>query len=181
MINTLNLQDASKQLGQYFSQSASPLSALHSMSDLKLGLSASSLAEHSLQSSPYGAVNSKVPVGPPSSAPSPPMHSSSASATSHYINDILSRPASLVAAGSMANSPNGSFGSALANSLPKFPLPSVPGSVCFNAAAAAAAANGLGHKINSLNELPNRHIYWPSMVQNSNLWRERLANAGSLP
>ncbi|KPM05506.1 homeobox protein Nkx-6.3-like protein [Sarcoptes scabiei] len=114
-----------------------------------------------------------------SSSPVP----SSTSATSHYINDILNRPATLANSSSLSNSSTTmsgvTFSNALTGSIPKFPLTNVPSGVCFSAAAAAAAAaNGFGNnKINPLNDLQSRHIYWPSMVQNSNLWRERFANA----
>lgn len=165
MIN-LNLHDATGKpaFSGIFGQSG--LSALHSMSDLKLGPSPPLAADHH-----HPAYHHTKPSHCAMASSSSPVHSSSS--TSHYIHDILNRPATLA-----ANSPTNTFSNALAGSLPKFPLASVPSSVCFSAAA-AAAANGLGHKINPLNELQSRHIYWPSMVQNSNLWRERLANAGT--
>lgn len=169
MLN-LNLHETNKSTFNFFGQSSSPLSALHSMSDLtcKLNLSPSGMAE----SGPYhsASFNLKSTLGPSSSSSSPVPCSTSA--TSHYINDILSRPTSL-----NPNIAGSSFTGALAGSLPRFPLGSVPGSVCFSAA--AAAANGLSHKMGQLNDLQGRHLYWPSMVQNSNLWRERLATAGN--
>src|SRR5699024_1048436 len=117
------------------------------------------------------SLNIKTSLGPVTSSSSSSPVPCSTAATSHYINDILSRPTSLNQA-----VPSNTFSSALSGTLPRFPLGSVPGSVCFSAA--AAAANGLNHKMTPLNDLQGRHLYWPSMVQNSNLWRERLATAG---
>ncbi|KAI2811850.1 hypothetical protein RDWZM_000979 [Blomia tropicalis] len=120
--------------------------------------------------------NSSASSSPiPNSTTSAAVSAAAAAATSHYINDILSRPTSFsTSTGTTGTTiPNSTFGS----SLPRFPLGSVPGGVCAFSAA-AAAANGLSHKIGPLNDLQSRHLYaWPSMVQNSNLWRERLANA----
>ncbi len=169
----LNLNEANKSAFNLFGQSSSPLSALHNMSDLscKLNLSSSALTDTSSyhHQSPLNVKSSMgLTTSSSSSSPTP----CSTSATSHYINDILSRPTSFNTA-----VPGNTFGGALSGTLPRFPLASVPGSVCFSAA--AAAANGLGHKMGSLNDLQGRHLYWPSMVQNSNLWRERLATAGT--
>lgn len=168
----LNLNEANKSAFNLFGQSSSPLSALHSMSDLtcKLNLSTSGLADASSYHQSSMNVKSSMGLSTSSSSSSPTPCSSSA--TSHYINDILSRPTSFNTA-----VPCSTFGSALSGALPRFPLTSVPGTVCFSAA--AAAANGLGHKMGSLSDLQGRHLYWPSMVQNSNLWRERLATAGT--
>lgn len=167
----LNLNEANKSAFNLFGQSSSPLSALHSMSDLtcKLNLSTSALADASSYHQSSMNVKSSMALTTSSSSSSPTPCSSSA--TSHYINDILSRPTNFNTA-----VPSNTFGSALSGALPRFPLASVPGTVCFS-----AAANGLGHKMGSLNDLQGRHLYWPSMVQNSNLWRERLATAGTSP
>lgn len=170
MIN-LNLHDANKQF-HLFNQQSSPLNALHNMSDLKLSATQQDLVDNATYQ--HQNSNAKTSLAPiVSSSSSSPVPTSSA--TSHYIHDILSRPASLA-----TNHPTNTFSSALAGALPKFPLGTMPSSVCFNAAAAAAAvaANGVSHKIGSINDLQNRHIYWPSMMQNPNLWRERFANAG---
>ena len=169
MIN-LNLNEVNKSFN-FFGQSSSPLSALHSMSDLtcKLNLSPSGLTESPSYHS--ASMNMKSSLGPVTSSSSSSPIPCSTSATSHYINDILSRPTSLNPAVS-----GSTFSNALAGTLPRFPLGTVSSSMCFSAA--AAAANGLSHKIGPLNDLQSRHLYWPSMVQNSNLWRERLATAG---
>lgn len=161
MIN-LNLHEASKF--NLFSQQSSPPPSLNAGGNMTEG---SKLPEYP-----------KLPVS--SSASSSPVPCSTSNATSHYIHDILSRPASLISSSSATSGmATNTFSSALASTLPKFPLATVPSSaVCFSAAAAAVAANGISHKIGSLNDLQTRPIYWPSMMQNSNLWRERFANAG---
>lgn len=165
----ITLSEPSKSFN-IFGQSSSPLNALHNMSDLtgKLNLSTTSDSV-SYHSTP---LNMKSCLGQMTSSSSSSPIPCSTSSTSHYISDILNRPTSFSSA-----VPSSTFGSALTGALPRFPLGSVPSSVCFTAA--AAAANGLTHKIGPLNDLPSRHLYWPSMVQNTNLWRERLANAGN--
>jgi len=168
MIN-LSLNEASKSFN-FLSQSSSPLRALHSMADLscKLNLSPPTLVESpSYHSASLNMKSSLGQVASPSSSSSSPIPCSmSTSSTSHYISDILNRPPSFTAS-TVA-------GSVLSGTLPRFPLGPVPSSVCFT-----AAANGLSHKIGSLNDLQSRHLYWPSMVQSSNLWKERLATAGN--
>lgn len=167
----LNLNEANKSAFNLFGQSSSPLSALHNMSDLgcKLNLTSSALTDTS-SSYHQSPLNVKSSMGLTTSSSSSSPTPCSTSATSHYINDILSRPTSFSTA-----VPSNTFGGALSGTLPRFPLASVPGSVCFNAA--AAAANGLSQKMGSLNDLQGR-LYWPSL-QNPNLWRDRFASAGT--
>lgn len=207
MIN-LNLQDATKQFNLFGQPSNNNISVTNNSANdtnnhqaainslqlneqLKLGIGhhqpllAHQLGDNSnssnnyLHNSPVNSMNNKSTASSSIHnnvlASVSPLSSSTSSSTSHYINDILSRPAQL---------PPNLSPSAFGNALPRFALSGVSNGVCFNAAAAtaaaAAAANGLGHKIGTLNDLQSRHIYWPSMVQNSNLWRERIANAGKL-
>ncbi|KAH7983795.1 homeobox protein Nkx-6.2 [Rhipicephalus sanguineus] len=86
---------------------------------------------------------------------------SSASGTPHGINDILGRPQAAAAAAAAAGL--GAIG------LPRFGLGAA--GVYFN------PANGALHKM-GLAELPGRpHLYWPGVVQNPALWRDRLASA----
>ncbi|XP_077543462.1 HGTX homeodomain transcription factor [Haemaphysalis longicornis] len=80
---------------------------------------------------------------------------SSASGTPHGINDILGRPPGAAGLGAIG--------------LPRFGLGAA--GVYFN------PANGALHKM-GLAELPGRpHLYWPGVVQNPALWRDRLASA----
>ncbi|XP_064485112.1 homeobox protein Nkx-6.2-like [Ornithodoros turicata] len=84
-----------------------------------------------------------------------------ASGTPHGINDILGRPIGQTAVGPAA--------SLSAIGLPRFGL-GVGAGMYFN------PANGL-HKM-GLSDLPGRpHLYWPSVVQNPSLWRDRLSSA----
>ncbi|XP_070386801.1 homeobox protein Nkx-6.2-like isoform X2 [Dermacentor albipictus] len=88
---------------------------------------------------------------------------SSASGTPHGINDILGRPQAAAAAAAAAAAGLGAIG------LPRFGLGAA--GVYFN------PANGALHKM-GLAELPGRpHLYWPGVVQNPALWRDRLASA----
>ncbi|XP_023218473.1 homeobox protein Nkx-6.2-like [Centruroides vittatus] len=83
----------------------------------------------------------------------------SQSATPHGINDILSRP-------SVTSAP--SLGTLSA--LPRFSL-GVGAGMYFG------PANGGLHKL-GLSELQGRpHLYWPGMMQNPALWRDRFASA----
>lgn len=158
--------------------STGPLSALHSMTDLKVntGVSPSQLQanSHYRSSPPPGLKQSLAAATTSSSSPSgisSSSTSSAASGTSHYIHDILSRPSATFP----TNQSNQALNSALAGALPRFNL---------GAAAVAAQGmyfsqtNGLSQKLASLGDLSGRHLYWPSMVQNQALWRERLAGAG---
>ncbi|XP_054167134.1 homeobox protein Nkx-6.2-like isoform X2 [Oppia nitens] len=154
MIN-MNMHDAATARQNAFhllGSSTGPLSALHSMTDLK-----QSIATTTASSSPSAISSSST--------------SSAASGTSHYIHDILSRPSAALA----ATQTNTAFNTALAGALPRFSLgaAAVAGGMYFN------QANGLSHKLASLGDLSGRHLYWPSMVQNQALWRERLAGAVS--
>lgn len=179
MIN-MNMHEAATARQNAFhllGSSTGPLSALHSMADLKVnaGVSPNGMAAHSshYRNSPPPTLKQSIATTSSSSpsAISSSSTSSAASGTSHYINDILSRPATFAAAQS-----NAALGSALAGALPRFSLgaAAVAGGMYFS------PSNGLSHKLASLSDLSGRHLYWPSMVQNQALWRERLAGAGML-
>ncbi|XP_054167133.1 homeobox protein Nkx-6.2-like isoform X1 [Oppia nitens] len=180
MIN-MNMHDAATARQNAFhllGSSTGPLSALHSMTDLKVntGVSPSSLTTNSHYSRSSPSLNIKQSIATTTASSSPSAISSSstssaASGTSHYIHDILSRPSAALA----ATQTNTAFNTALAGALPRFSLgaAAVAGGMYFN------QANGLSHKLASLGDLSGRHLYWPSMVQNQALWRERLAGAVS--
>jgi hypothetical protein len=177
MIN-MNMHEAATARQNAFhllGSSTGPLSALHSMADLKVsaGVSPSGIATTHYRNSPPPTFKQSMATTSSSSpsAISSSSTSSAASGTSHYINDILSRPATLTAAQS-----NAALGTALAGALPRFSLgaAAVAGGMYFS------PTNGLSHKLASLSDLSSRHLYWPSMVQNQALWRERLAGAGML-
>ncbi|XP_013785691.2 homeobox protein Nkx-6.2-like [Limulus polyphemus] len=89
---------------------------------------------------------------------------SSVLSTPHGINDILRRPIHTSA------QTLGTLGA-----LPRFSLGMGTAGMYFN------PANGSIHKL-GLGDLPARpHLYWPGMVQNPALWRDRFASAaGSL-
>ena len=171
MIN-MNMHEARQNAAFHLlGSSTGPLSALHSMADLKANAAHSNNIHYRGSSPPI----SKQSLPPTTSSNSPSAISSSstssaASGTSHYINDILSRPATFATTPSTT-----ALGTALAGALPRFSL---------GAAAVAAGGmyfsptNGGLHKLASLGDLSGRHLYWPSMVQNQALWRERLAGAG---
>lgn len=178
MIN-MNMHEAATARQNAFhllGSSAGPLSALHSMADLKVntGVSPSTMSSNShYRNSPPPTHKQSLPTTTSSSSPSAISSSSTSSAasgTSHYINDILSRPSATFA----ANQPNTALNTALAGALPRFGLgaAAVAGGMYFS------PTNGLSHKLASLGDLSGRHLYWPSMVQNQAIWRERLAGAG---
>jgi hypothetical protein len=159
--------------------STGPLSALHSMADLKVntGVSPSSISSMPVNSHYRGsppAVKQSIPTTTSSSSPSAISSSSTSSAasgTSHYIHDILSRPSAVPFSTTQTQ-----LNTALAGALPRFSLGAaavaVQQGMYFN------PTNGLSHKLATLGDLSGRHLYWPSMVQNQALWRERLAGAG---
>ena len=142
--------------------STGPLSALHSMTDLKSQASAAAVTASG--SSVYKTSNSPVcPIKPcVTSAASPNSSSSSSgSGTPHGINDILSRPVA------MTTPVNATLGTALAGALPRFNI------------GAAAVAGGMyfGPTNGGLHKLAANQLYWNTMVQNPALWRERLSNS----
>lgn len=171
MIN-MNMHEAASARQNPFhllNSSTGPLTALHSMADLK----ASAVSRQSMsnfRNSPT-SVGLKQPISVTTSSTSPGISSSSpsssASGTSHFINDILSRPATLAATQSTT-----ALGTALAGALPRFNLGAAAvGGMYFG------PSNGGLHKL-ALGDLSGRSLYWPSMVQNQALWRERLAGTG---
>lgn len=141
------------------------------------------------------AINHKtVTTGTPTvatvttSASSPSSNSSGSSVgTPHGIQDILSRPTSFgpgVTPNSAAVSVSAALGTALATgALPRFSLAGAAAvaasqGMYFNA---AAAANSNLHKLAAgLGDLSSRHLYWPQMVQNQALWRERFSGSGKV-
>ncbi|RWS12837.1 homeobox protein Nkx-6.2-like protein [Dinothrombium tinctorium] len=149
--------------------SPGPLSALHSMADLKSHANVTAAA--TTASGLYrreGSPNSILKTCTTSAASPSSSSSSSASGTPHGINDILNRPATI-------STPVTATLGTLAGALPRFSL---------GAAAVAAGGmyfgptNGGLHKLAAgLQDLSGRHLYWPSMVQNQALWRERLSGS----
>lgn len=153
----------------------SPLSALHSMTEMKTPLypayplpstgPASSTSPTSTSPNPGG-----VPVSSPGIKTSTAglltlgSHQCGASATPHGINDILSRP-SVVTSGA-ASSPAG-----LLSGLPRFSSlsPPPPPGLYFSPSAAAVA---VARYPKPLAELPGRTpIFWPGVVQSPH-WRD---------
>lgn len=186
--------------------SHAPLSALHSMTDLKnlTTTNPSSLGTNNHPPSPsFSPRNNSSPINHKSNTPninttsataatavattvsasSPSSNSSGSSSvgTPHGIQDILSRPTSFGPGITPPSSGavSAALGTALATgTLPRFSLA--------GAAAVAAsqgmyfnAANSNLHKLAAgLGDLSTRHLYWPQMVQNQALWRERLSGSG---
>ncbi|RWS22507.1 homeobox protein Nkx-6.2-like protein [Leptotrombidium deliense] len=173
-MNMYDMTNARQNPFHLLAHSPGPLSALHTMADLKSqanAAAAAAVAASTASGSNYRVTNSPNSIlkSCVTSAASPSSSSSSsASGTPHGINDILSRPATLTTPVTAALGP-------LASALPRFSL---------NAAAVAAGGmyfaptNGNLHKLAAgLSDLSGRHLYWPSMVQNQALWRERLAGS----
>ncbi|CAG2102603.1 unnamed protein product [Medioppia subpectinata] len=155
-----------------------PLSALHSMADLKVNTGVSSQSSMIANPSHYRNsppnVKQSIPTTTSSSSPSAISSSSTSSAasgTSHFIHDILSRPSAAFS----ASQSNTALNTALAGALPRFSL----GAAAVAQGMYFSPNNGLSHKLAQLGDLSGRHLYWPSMVQNQALWRERLAGAVS--
>lgn len=183
---------------QFLGSNAShaPLSALHSMTDLKnLSTNVPSAAgtnNSSFSPRNHSPINHKsntanittaTTVATTTSASSPSSNSSGSSVgTPHGIQDILSRPTSF-GPGVTPNSAtvSAALGTALATgALPRFSLAGAAAvaasqGMYFN----AAAANSNLHKLAAgLGDLSTRHLYWPQMVQNQALWRERFSGSG---
>jgi len=140
--------------------STGPLSALHSMAELKSHANAAAVAAS--ESNSYRGPGSPICSIKPcvTSAASPNSSSSSSgSGTPHGINDILSRPVAMTAP------VNATLGTALAGALPRFNI-------------GAAAGMYFGPSNGGLHKLAAGQLYWNSMVQNPALWRERLSNSG---
>lgn len=146
---------------------------LHNINDLKTQTnvaSSSSSSSHTgstsfrTSASPNNSLKPNVSAASPSSS-----SSSSASGTPHGINDILNRP------GALTTPVSTTLGTALAGALPRFSLgaAAVAGGMYFG------SANGNLHKLAAgLGDLSSRHLYWPSVVQNQALWRDRLSGSG---
>lgn len=177
MLNMTHDRPGLNLLGQ--PGAAGPLSALHSMADLKhhhhhhpAAFAARHHHHHQPQhSSPTGGpvvVTSESPTGckPSAAQSSPSSNSSSLPGTPHGIQDILSRPAPT---GPPATGPTG----LLAGALPRFSL---------GAAVAAQNMQYLSHKLAAglATDLSRQQFYWPAMAQNQALWRERIAGQGTL-
>lgn len=130
-----------------------PLAALHSMTDIRAATSQASSHVYQAASQPLKAGQTSMGLS---------CAYSTASGTPHGINDILGRPVGQGAVGAVGAAGLGAIG------LPRFGLGA---GVYFN------PANGALHKM-GLADLPGRpHLYWPSVVQNPALWRDRLASA----
>ncbi|EEC19839.1 homeobox protein Nkx-6.2, putative [Ixodes scapularis] len=154
MLSMLNMESSRSNA---FLLGNPPLAALHSMADLR---ATASQASHVYQGGAQPLKAAQASMGLSCAY-------STASGTPHGINDILGRPvgqAAVGAAGAVGATGLGAIG------LPRFGL-GVGAGVYFN------PANGALHKM-GLADLPGRpHLYWPSVVQNPALWRDRLASA----
>lgn len=152
MLSMLNMESSRSNA---FLLGNPPLAALHSMADLR---ATASQASHVYQGGAQPLKAAQASMGLSCAY-------STASGTPHGINDILGRPvgqAAVGAAGAVGATGLGAIG------LPRFGLGA---GVYFN------PANGALHKM-GLADLPGRpHLYWPSVVQNPALWRDRLASA----
>lgn len=158
-----------------FLLNTSPLSALHSMTEMKTPLyPAYPLPSTGPTSSTSPTSTSPNPGGVPVSSPGIKTSSAGlstlgsqqcgASATPHGINDILSRP-SVVSSGA-TSSPAG-----LLSGLPRFSSlsPPPPPGLYFSPSAAAVA---VARYPKPLAELPGRTpIFWPGVVQSPH-WRD---------
>jgi len=156
--------------------STGPLSALHSMADLKVNTGVSPSSISSCPSTPITAALLR-----PSSSPFPPplphrlLQPSVRRQHHRPLRELLitSTTSWVVRRRPPSRPLRLSLNTALAGALPRFSLPAAVQGMYFN------STNGLSHKLaTSFGDLSGRHLYWPSMVQNQALWRERLAGAG---
>ncbi|XP_013774538.2 homeobox protein Nkx-6.2-like [Limulus polyphemus] len=148
---------------EFNTPSTTTASASSMLSMLNMNMEASRQNAFFLGNPPLAALHniSDIKANPMSPYPSTQTLKPSAHGTPHGINDILGRPL-----------PTSAQALSTLGALPRFSLGmGAAASMYFN------PANGSLHKL-GLGDLPARpHLYWPGMVQNPALWRDRFASA----
>lgn len=153
-------------------------------SNKSLTSSASTSPVNGPSATPHGIqdiLSRPAPFGPSFPVSSASAHQASAQANSNS-QAMMTPVGSVPMTPSSAASSLSALGAALQ---PRFSFAGSQG-MYFNPAAAAAAAASTGlHKLAAglAGDLSGRapQFYWPQMVQNQAIWRDRLSNAGNFP
>ncbi|CAM1316554.1 NKX6-1 (predicted) [Pycnogonum litorale] len=170
MLN-MNIQDATNRQSAFVLGNTAPLAALHTMTEMKSAMLAHSypgVHGNGLKSSAGAAAAVAAAMGLTAnpSVSNAMTTSSSALATPHGINDILNRSTAAAAAAATAL---GTTGLSRLNALN---VSTSAAGMYFNPAAAAVAqATGFQKPLAEL--AARQHLYWPSMLHNHPVWRDR--------
>lgn len=178
MLN-MNIQDAANRQNAFVLGNTAPLAALHTMTEMKSAMLAHSYQQGSQtngmkQSASTAAMAAAMGLSPAAanSLANSLAASGALAGTPHGINDILSRSTSAAAAAAAA----AALGTNNLSRMNALSVSSAAG-MYFNPAVATAA--GFQKPLADF-AAARQHLYWPSMLHNHSVWRDRFCGNSKL-